>query len=154
MSPRKPSTLSSRKSAPRTPVPAGSALLGAATLVASATVGLVLPTGHAIYCDRVAPLAVLAAMAAVLIALCFRVLSGPLSSHRRLAPASLALAAMALFLAAGFIKHTYSACGEVEERLKSLKGLHSALPTPTPQSLVRDRLQQGRWEKVNNGPPL
>ena len=149
LSPPKARSLSSRGSTWRSRLPAGAALLGVATLVASATVGLVLPTGHAIYCDRAAPLAILAAMAAGLIALCFRILASPLSAHRRLAPASLLLAAIALFLAASFIKHTYAACSEMEERLQTLRRSRSCLPVPTSGKIAADSLPFGEQEKIN-----
>ena len=97
-------------------------LLALATLVTAASLGLVLPTAHAVYCDRLAPLAVLAALAATLIALCFR----SLAQQRDAKPGAilllaLALSAAALFLSAAFIRHYYGVCSEMEQRLQQLR---------------------------------
>ncbi len=93
----------------------GAVLLGLATLDMAATVSLVLPTANAIYCDRLAPLAVLAALSATLIALCFRSLAT--ASRRRLPGVALALAAAGLFASTRFIVHYHAACAGVMRQL-------------------------------------
>jgi hypothetical protein len=96
--------------------PPGAALLGLATLVAAASLSLVMPTAHAIYCDRLAPLAVLAALAATLIALCFRELAT--AGRRSLLAAALLLSAVSLFASARFIARYRTACAGLEQQLQ------------------------------------
>jgi hypothetical protein len=97
----------------------GAALLGLATLVAAASLSLALPTAHAIYCDRLAPLGVLAALAATLIALCFRALAA--APARSLLAAALLLSAISLFASTRFIVRYHAACAGVEQQLRELK---------------------------------
>jgi hypothetical protein len=102
-----------------TRLPEHAALLGLATLVAAASLSLALPTAHAIYCDRLAPLGVLAALAATLIALCFRALAT--ARTRSLLAATLLLAAISLFASARFIVRYHGACAGVQQQLLELK---------------------------------
>ncbi len=99
--------------------PPGAALLGLATLVAAASITLAWPTANAIYCDRLAPLTVLAALAATLIALGFRALAA--GGSRRVPAAALALAAAALFVSARFVARYHAACAGVEQQLRMMR---------------------------------
>jgi hypothetical protein len=94
----------------------GAVLLLLGTLIAAATLGLTLSTTNAIYCDRLAPLGVLAALAATLIALCFRALSR--TRERRLPAIALLLAAVSLFASARFLARYHQACGQLEQQLR------------------------------------
>ena len=97
----------------------GSGLLILATLVAAATAGLAMPTANAIYCDRMAPLGVLAALSATIIALSFRALSG--TRHRVLLGIALLLGATSLFASASFLTRYHSPCSTVQQQLRQLR---------------------------------
>lgn len=113
------------KAMPRPPhhpprrLPHGAALLALATLVAAACIALAWPTANAIYCDRLAPLTVLAALAATLIALGFRALAT--GGSRPVLATALALAAVSLFVSARFVARYHAACAGVEQQLRSLR---------------------------------
>ena len=112
-----PSPAKTRSHSPaRQTLPPGSVLLALATLVASGTLGMVFPSGNAIYCDRMAPLTVLATVAAALIPMCFRALAA-VPGRRRLLVVALLLAAGSLFASARFVARYHRACGEVQQRL-------------------------------------
>ena len=100
-------------------LPAGAALLGLATLVAAASLALALPTANAVFCDRLAPLAVLAALAATLIALGFRALAAAPKGPRSLIWAALLLAAISLFASARFIAHYHGACAQLQKQFQT-----------------------------------
>ncbi len=95
--------------------PPGSALLLLATLVAAASLGLAWSAGNAIYCDRLPPLTVLAALAAALLALGFHGLAS--ATRRQLLLAALALAAMSLFVSVRFVARYRSPCAALEQQL-------------------------------------
>jgi hypothetical protein len=95
--------------------PPGAGLLGLATLVAAASLSLAWPGPGAIYCDRLAPLAVLAMLAATLIALSFRSLAARRSPP--LVLATLLLAAISLFASARFIARYHAVCVQLERQL-------------------------------------
>jgi hypothetical protein len=90
-----------------------------ATLIAASTLGLALPTSNAIYCERLAPLGVLAALAATMIALCFRALSR--TRQRRTLTAALVLSSISLFASARFLARYHSACGTLEQQLRQAR---------------------------------
>ncbi len=103
----------------RNRLPPGASLLGLGTLVTAATIALTYPAANTIYCDRLAPLCVLAALAAVLIALCFRGLAT--HANRRVAGVALLLASVSLFASVRFVARYHAACTLVEQRLQQLK---------------------------------
>jgi hypothetical protein len=118
LSPQASQTPGSRPPAgPR--LPPGAALLGLSTLVASASLALALPIARAVFCDRLAPLGVLAALSATLIALCFRALATARS--RTLLAAALLLAAVSLFASARFVARYHAACAGVQQQLQQLR---------------------------------
>ncbi|HEY0785161.1 MAG TPA: hypothetical protein VGD62_04770 [Acidobacteriaceae bacterium] len=100
----------------------GAGLLALATLVAAATFSLALPTGPAIDCDRLPALGVLAALAAVLLALCFRGLAT--AGKRSLLGASLLLAAASLFAGTAFLVRYRAVCGQLQEQLRQQQPHH------------------------------
>jgi hypothetical protein len=103
--------------------PAGTLLLSA--LVFAVSAGLTLSGGNAIFCERLAPLGVAAAVAAFLIALGFRLLSrtAPVApDHARgILGCALLLAAVALFVDVRFIAHYRGPCSAMEQQLRDLK---------------------------------
>ncbi len=113
--PGPPGSLPSSPSRRSPGLPQGTAIVGLATLVTAASFSLALPTPHAIYCDRQAPLGVLAALAATLIALSFRALS--IAGNRRLLSAALLLSAASLFVSARFLVRYHGVCAQVEQQM-------------------------------------
>jgi len=100
-------------------LPPGVALFGLATLVAAASLSLAWPSANAIYCDRLAPLGVLAALAATLIALSFRALAA--RRNQSLLAATLLLAAVSLFVSARFIARYHGVCTTVQQQLRHIR---------------------------------
>ncbi len=94
-----------------------------ATLVFAVSAALTLSGGNAIFCDRLAPLGVAAALAAFLIAFAFRVLSrtvaAPTDATRGILGCALLLAAVALFIDVRFIAHYRAPCSDLGQQLRN-----------------------------------
>ncbi len=103
--------------------PSGTLLL--TTLVFAASSWLTLSGGNAVFCERLAPLGVTAALAALLLALAFRQLSrtaGAQQDHARgILGCALLLASVALFLDARFLAQYRAPCAAVQKQLQDFK---------------------------------
>ena len=103
--------------------PAGTLVF--ATLVFAVSAALTLSGSNAIFCDRLAPLGVAAALSAFLIAFAFRLLSRtvavPANSTRGILGCALLLAAVALFIDVRFIAHYRAPCSDLGQQLRDLK---------------------------------
>ena len=105
--------------------PAGT--LALTSLVFAASAALTLSGGNAIFCERLAPLGVCAALSAFLIALGFRLLSRTASAvdHTRgILGCALLLAAVALFMDVRFLAHYRAPCAAVQQQLQDFKHQH------------------------------
>ena len=94
----------------------GAALLAMSTLAVAASLELVLSGGNAIYCERLAPLGVLAALSALLIALGFHAL-GP-APRRSVIGFALLLASISLFADTRFLARYHGPCQQVQRQLR------------------------------------
>jgi hypothetical protein len=103
--------------------PAGTLVF--ATLVFAVSAALTLSGNNAIFCDRLAPLGVAAALSAFLIAFTFRLLSRtvalPGEVTRGILGCALLLAAVALFIDVRFIEHYRAPCSDLGQQLRDWK---------------------------------
>ncbi len=99
--------------------PGGAVALFVAFRVAAASAWLILNKSEAL-CERLAPLTVLAALAAFALALAFRKLSSAEGSARWTLACALLIAGATLFANAHFVLQYRALCGGLEEQLHQL----------------------------------
>jgi membrane protein implicated in regulation of membrane protease activity len=76
----------------------------------------------AIYCDRMAPLTVLATLSAFVMALCFRLLGQAVTPARKWQlVAALAISALTIFIDARFVKTHRQFCRQLEQQIEQYK---------------------------------
>ena len=103
--------------------PAGTLVFAA--LVFGVSAALTLSGGNAVFCDRLAPLGVAAALSAFLIAFTFRLLSrtvaAPGETTRGVLGCTLLLAAVGLFIDVRYIAHYRAPCSDLGQQLRDWK---------------------------------
>jgi hypothetical protein len=90
-----------------------------ATGIALASAWMII-NAREVYCDRLAPLTVLATLSAFAIALCFRQLGAAQRETRWMLACSLLLAGVTLFADARFVVHYRPLCGGLQQQLQQL----------------------------------